>query len=378
MKLLLLVFAISASAAPWSMHVIDNNSHGADGVRLADANGDGFADIATGWEEGNSVRIALHPGLDKVREPWISLEVGPAKAPEDAVFADLDGNGILDVVSCSEGKTVRFHWAPERERYLDPKAWRTEPVVATQGKARWMFALPMQLDGKHGIDLVLGSKGPIGILASPADPRDAAAWTFRPIYQGAWIMSIIPVDVDGDGDQDLIASDRKGKKRGLLWLENPGPAGDWPEHRIGGADREPMFLAWDNGELLAAMRNDRIRRYRKPADPKAQWEFVEFAFPGSGKTHGTIKAVRAGDIGGDARPDIIITCEHADRDKSGVLAMIQTDAGWQHIDIGGPPGTKYDLIELVDVYRDGDLDIITCEERDRLGVIWYENPRSNP
>jgi hypothetical protein len=22
----------------------------------------------------------------------------------------------------------------------------------------------------------------------------------------------------------------------------------------------------------------------------------------------------------------------------------------------------------------GDLDVITCEERDQLGVVWYENP----
>ena len=28
----------------------------------------------------------------------------------------------------------------------------------------------------------------------------------------------------------------------------------------------------------------------------------------------------------------------------------------------------------VDMDGDGDLDVLTCEERDNLGVIWYENP----
>lgn len=49
--------------------------------------------------------------------------------------------------------------------------------------------------------------------------------------------------------------------------------------------------------------------------------------------------------------------------------------------ISGPEGVKFDRIELVDLDRDGDLDILICEEhhvvgekRMGLGVIWYENP----
>ncbi|MBM3891804.1 MAG: hypothetical protein FJ388_22030, partial [Verrucomicrobia bacterium] len=41
-----------AAEAPWKMHFIDNTSRGADGVKLADVNGDGLLDIACGWEEG--------------------------------------------------------------------------------------------------------------------------------------------------------------------------------------------------------------------------------------------------------------------------------------------------------------------------------------
>ena len=37
-------------------------------------------------------------------------------------------------------------------------------------------------------------------------------------------------------------------------------------------------------------------------------------------------------------------------------------------------GVKFDLVQLLDIDRDGDLDILTCEERDGLGVLWYENP----
>ena len=47
---------------PWPIHVIDASSRGADGVRLADVNGDRLMDVTTGWEEGGITRVYLHPG----------------------------------------------------------------------------------------------------------------------------------------------------------------------------------------------------------------------------------------------------------------------------------------------------------------------------
>jgi len=41
-------------------------------------------------------------------------------------------------------------------------------------------------------------------------------------------------------------------------------------------------------------------------------------------------------------------------------------------DISGPEGVKFDLVVL------HDLDILTCEERDNLGVIAYDNPGMRP
>ena len=46
----------------------------------------------------------------------------------------------------------------------------------------------------------------------------------------------------------------------------------------------------------------------------------------------------------------------------------------EYFDIAGPRGIKFDRIECVDLDGDGDLDVLTTDERDSLGVIWYENP----
>src|SRR5687768_7666900 len=102
--LLSTVTALSADAAPastpWRRHTIDDSAKGADGVRLADANGDGLLDIATGWEEAGLLRVYLNPGVPKSGNRWPAVTVGKVKSPEDAVLVDLDGDGAVDVVSC--------------------------------------------------------------------------------------------------------------------------------------------------------------------------------------------------------------------------------------------------------------------------------------
>jgi hypothetical protein len=50
---------------------------------------------------------------------------------------------------------------------------------------------------------------------------------------------------------------------------------------------------------------------------------------------------------------------------------------WTTRDIAGGVGIKFDVIRLIDLDHDGDLDVITSEEREHgggLGAIWYENP----
>jgi len=95
---------------------------------------------------------------------------------------------------------------------------------------------------------------------------------------------------------------------------------------------------------------------------------------------GGAKGVGIGDIDLDGRADLVFTCEGANGPLSGVRWMRASgpleDARteWTDHEIGGAPGTKFDRIELLDLDADGDLDVLTCEEWDGLGVIWYENP----
>ena len=96
---------------------------------------------------------------------------------------------------------------------------------------------------------------------------------------------------------------------------------------------------------------------------------------------GSAKAVRVGDIDGNGKADIVYSCENATPPKRGVVWLSYDETPketvWQVNDISGPEGIKFDLIELFDIDGDGDLDVLTCEERHQgrgIGVFWYENP----
>lgn len=388
--------ARTQESTPWTRHTIDNTSRGADGIRLADANGDGRLDLATGWEEGGVIRAYLQPEKSLVKLHWPSVTVGNVKSAEDAILVDLDGDAALDVVSCCEGgtKSIYFHFAPSNKAdYLDAAKWQTKLLPASNDMTCWMFALPLDVDGKHGTDLVVSSKNPnavVGWFESPANPRDVDSWKFHSLRAAGWIMSLIDRDMDSDGDLDVVVSDRKGNRSGVFWLENPGPGPKltepWTERNIGANNKEVMFIdaltsTANNHEVLAAVKPADVFAFERSRKAAANDRWKQTTYRLAPDQIGTAKSVRKADIDLDGNPDLVFSCEQATNSKHGVVWFTIPDGtGDVAIDskgmnsISGPTGVKFDLLQLIDVDQDGDLDVLTCEERDNLGVVWYENP----
>lgn len=380
---------ILTPVTPWARHTIADHFSGADGVRLGDVNDDGHMDLVVPWEASGVVTVHLNPGPHRARQRWPSVQVGTAGAVEDAVFVDLDGDGNLDVVSCSEGsiKTMHVHWAPaDRTRYLDPSAWHTEPIPVTQGARKWMFCEAAQIDRKNGTDLFAGAKGDngqVGWLEAPANPRDLSAWQWHALTGAGWPMSLIAADVDQDGMLDLLVSDRKGATRGCYWLRNPGPGSlrtlPWPVQRIDAGQDEIMFMdvgdldGDDRADVVAATNRRELVWYRQADLPGTTWTASRMSWP---ERFGTGKSVRLADIDLDGQTDIVFACENAGG-KFGVgwlSRQLFANADLRLAQpISGTAGDKFDLVQTLDLDDDGDLDVLTCEESAGLGVVWYEN-----
>ncbi|MEM9481419.1 MAG: VCBS repeat-containing protein [Verrucomicrobiota bacterium] len=374
---------LTVVAEPWSRHTIDDTSRGADGVRLADINSDGFMDIATGWEEGGVTRVYLNPGHGASKKPWPRVTVGETPSAEDAVFADVNADGVLDVVVCCEGgeKAVHVFLAPsDASKLLDEDTWKKVTLKDSEKRMRWMFALPLEMDGKPPVELVAAGKGD-GSMIGFFDFSDGVAnAVWREWVPMGWAMSIIPFDFDGDGDLDVVFTDRRESRMGCWWLENPGPSKAktmrWESHEIVRSESEFLFAKvgelFEDGEAgLVLSVKDREVWWVPFGDGDRQ----VFQNP---ENAGRAKAVTFGDLDGEPGNEIVISSESSGDGKSGVMGVkLGADGAVEGVagfDISGPDGIKFDRLELIDLDGDGDLDVLTCEERAKLGVIWYENP----
>ncbi|WP_198027598.1 VCBS repeat-containing protein [Seonamhaeicola sp. S2-3] len=396
--LVLLVSKLSAQNTIWKRHTIDASLSGADGVKITDVNNDGLPDITTGWEEGGYTKVYLHPGFNLVKQNWPSVIVGKTPNVEDAVFADLDNNGALDVVSSTEGhhNKIYFNWAPSNlDDYLNAEEWKSQVLPASDKNVQWMYCVPMDIDGKNGIDLVVGSKNKnaeIGWFQSPKNSRKLSKWKWFSISPATWVMSMFSKDMDGDGDLDIVVSDRKpGPTQGVRWLENPRKIRKqkktWKNHFIGCQGLEVMFMDLKDldgdglEDVIVTEATTRKIWFLKRMDKTGlNWKPFPIAIPEYATKP---KSVVVGDLDNDGKPDLVHSFEKANGKKEGIYWLSYknkpTDSVWEWHTISGPKGIKYDKIELVDLDGDGDLDVLTCEENygadsEGLGVIWYENP----
>jgi hypothetical protein len=380
--ILLMAVTVTLGDEPWSRHCIDSSRVGADGVRLADFNHDGHLDIVTGWEESGVVRLYLNPGPIKSKQTWPHCEIGKGRSPEDAVPFDIDGDGILEVISCHEGtlKQVLVHkfasvnknatTGLDDNALLDPSNWSTTPVSQLDGQM-WMFATPIELnESRRGI--VIGSKGGQATLTLLIQPNIGETnldnWLQVKLRDCGWVMSIQNIDMDHDGDIDIVFSDRKSATRAVAWLEQPNKNAEhdhWVEHRIGATDTEPLFIEATPNRILVSTRKSNWIDFRKTEN--GIWEPTLFDNPRSVPFGKAIRML--------GKNNIVLTANTAaDRlkiDQPGIW-LRSTEGDWKAI--GSKNECKFDRMELIDLDADGDLDILTCEERQQLGVVWYENP----
>ena len=303
-----------------------------------------------------------------VRTPDIPFEKHTIDlgANESCAFADINGDGRLDIVSGENWYEAprwikhRFRELPYSSNYIDN-----------------FSDLPLDVNGDGRVDIVscswFGKK--LNWYENPG--RGAGGWKEHVIENSSPVEFAFLVDLDNDGKAREVLPDFGDPKAPRAWYEVVN--GTFVKHVIAPASGGHGVGV---GDVNGDHRNDIITTkgwYEAPADPRnGEWKFhPDFDLGMTGFIHVL-------DANGDGRNDLVTSLAH----DYGIFWMEQGAEGkWTKHVIDDSWSQAHALV-LEDLNGDGRPEILTGKrymahngrdpgEREPLGVYWYEYRKSD-
>jgi hypothetical protein len=350
----------------WFEHRVSAAVYEAWVVHAADVDGDDDLDIFSA--SIYDYKIAVYVNLDGAGTYGNQRTIGAAAlAVESAVLADVDADGDLDAISASRGDS-KIAWY---ENLDGLGTFGKQRIISMSGAGAWSV-YAVDVDGDGDLDV---------LAASYRD--DEVAWyenldgkgTFGPqrliTASADGALSVYAGDLDGDGDLDVVSADFYADK--VSWYENLDGKGAFSQpititNLADGAWSVSIGDMDGDGDLdvLSASYNNATIAWYENTDGKATF--------GGGlvvsRTINGVTSAHAVDVDGDADLDILSTSFHDDK----IVWYENTDGngtfGSQRIIETSANGAY--RVSSGDIDGDGDLDAISATEHaDR--IAWHEN-----
>ena len=333
-------------------------------VSTADVDGDGDTDVLAAYDD----RFVWYENTDGAGSFGPERSVGGGSNSVRAIVpADLDGDGDPDALAASSGdSTIAWYENTDGLGTFGPRQ-----VISAAAVSAWsVFAA--DLDGDGDLD---------ALSASQSD--DTIAWyentdgagTFGPTQiiatDATEALSVSAVDVDGDGDTDVLSASFGDST--IAWYENSDGAGFFGPTQIVtmdavGADSVfPVDLDGDGDPdlLFASFLDSKIAWYGKTdgLDDYGPQQVISTATVGPVSVH-------AADLDGDGDADVI----SASQGDHTIVWLENIDGAGtfdppQTISVDALLATS---VHAADIDGDGDIDVLSSSQADGK-IAWYEN-----
>jgi hypothetical protein len=390
-------------------------------LQIADFDRDGYNDILFGQELkalGVLFQDAKNPGTFKKQ---VVAETGG----HNAIADDVDNDGDLDILSCD------FLNHPPLRLFLNSAAEKKYPAGKPLSLYRWhynpitheamrTFGLAFgEVTGDGKKDIVSGSY----VYENPGT-TDGRLWNQYLIREG--LHAVATLDINGDKKDEVIAVEGKGT---VYWCV--GSKGNWKVHELGKVPEASHPIGAQGHITAQIVRGGRLEvimtggggtyAFQVPENPETRWPMIHITsnssdedldavdFNGDGwndiaGTNGQTQEVSwfenpkgfkdnwiehkvaklaesakyldrvvAGDVNGDKRIDILMSEETQQGSASTFifLAPAKADGPWTRQTLVNQYTTN--SMDMADIDKDGDLDVLTGEHRGAKRLTIWEN-----
>ena len=319
------------------------------GVAVGDVDGDGDLDLCVVNFGGNSVSVRLNNGSGSFGG---GSTVGVGNYPFDVALGDMDGDGDLDLlVSNSSSATVSV-------RFNNGSGGFSGGANVAVGNSPTGVAVG-DVDGDGDLDFITANQSAVAGTVSVRLNDGAGTFTAptanaQPAV-GSYPTGVALVDVDGDGDQDLLTANQLSNSVSVRLNNGSGSFGGGSDPGVGiGPASVAVGDVDDDGDL------DFVAANTVGGTVSVRLNNGSGVFSGGSDTAvgADTGRVALGDVDGDGDLDFVVT----NRTTSGTVSVrLNNGTGAFTAPATNPSsavGRDPSGVALADVDGDGDLDCV--------------------